>query len=174
MKTSEIPHRCKRQLQRLAVIGFATFWMLCAVACRHRSGPARVTKHTSVPALITMLPNLEVHGIEACVFANQRENESSSLPSPSEVLLEVVGSADLSPSGSEWLETEYEWRPIDRNGLPEVMRAMLPSGTTLTSDKLNISFAENKTYAHGLVIVVQEIGWQTFYFMARDMDHPIN
>lgn len=35
------------------------------------------------------------------------------------------------------------------------------------------TFNNNPTFAHGFVVVIEDAGWERIYFLANDMDHPI-
>lgn len=137
-----------------------------------RQAKSASTRGTSVSQLESALPNLVNLGVVSCDYASERRSASSGLPSPSDVLLELLGHASLGDDAARKLRDESEWEPIERDKVPEGLRAILPAGEILVCRRLNKTFSQNSTYAHGFVVVMKN-DLSKLYFIARDLDHPI-
>ena len=128
---------------------------------------------TSVSDLLAKLPNLKPLDIGSCSYTVEKSSVKSMVPSPSDVRVELSGSAALSEAGSQALKSGFEWKPLSRDAVPPGLLTLVPPGDLVVSAKLNETFANNPTYAHGFVVVVADDNWMRVYLLATDMDHPI-
>jgi hypothetical protein len=132
-----------------------------------------MTKSTSVPDLMEMLPNLRTYDIRACSYSVDKRSEVSWVPSPSDVRVELKGSATLSENAARALKAAFDWKPAKRDDIPASLAGLLPAGGILVSHQLNESFEGNRTYPRGFVATMSADDWRKIYFLARDIDHPI-
>lgn len=133
-----------------------------------------VAKNASVSELLTKLPNLKPHDIKSCSYTVEKSSPAATwVPSPSDVRMELKGSAVLSEDGAKTLKSTFDWKPARREDIPASLLAGLPAGDVLVSQKLNESFEDNPTYRHGFVATITKDGWSRVYFLATDLDHPI-
>lgn len=144
----------------------------CVSSCGRAAPAASETRSTSVEDLLKFLPNLNAIGVTSADYTVTKSSASRGVPSPSDTRIELLGTADLSEDAAKKLQQSFEWVAAHRARIPVKILAILPSGDYLASSKLNDSFSENPTYAHGRVVVVAG-NWGRLYFLASDMDHPI-
>lgn len=153
-----------------ATIAVAIFLVGCSSS---RRGSSQVSTSSSVTELLGMLPNLQPYGMESCSYKIEKSSADSRVPSPSDVRVELKGSAKLSESSFEAIESQFGWAVIPRDRLPPGLAEIVPAADLLYSQKLNESFADNPTFAHGFVVVPKQEGARTIYFLSTDIDHPI-
>jgi hypothetical protein len=132
-------------------------------------------KNTSLSELLTKLPNMKPHGIESCSYTVEKNSPGApgGVPSPSDVRMELAGTVLLTADGAETLKSTFDWKPVRREDIPASLLAHMPAGDVLVSQKLNESFENNPTYRHGFVATIMKDGWSRVYFLATDLDHPI-
>ncbi|MDM8563184.1 hypothetical protein QUF54_07510 [Candidatus Marithioploca araucensis] len=159
-------------LMALGVLGILFFG--CSCTDGDSNGPLEVhAVNDSVAELVSRLPNLKPLNIVECEFVLTRHNSSRSIiPSPSDVSLKLVGQVTLNEAGWKDIRSRYEWKFISRDVIPEDLNAYLPVGAVLVSYKLNESFSNNPTFAHGFVVISNAVENQ-IYLLATDIDHPI-
>ena len=141
--------------------------------CGRSGGNGPEVSHSSVLDLMTILPNMKAFDVESCDYTVCKSTESSRVPSPSDTKIEVKGTAVLSEESSKRIRSQFDWKIIARTDLPKSILTILPNGDFLGSAKLNETFTDNPTYAHGFVIVLGDSSSRTLYFLATDMDHSI-
>ena len=146
--------------------------VMCHSACGPATPPASTTHSTSVSDLLKAVPNLNSLDIVAVDYATTRSTVSGGVPSPSDTLLELQGTVDLSDSSALKLKSRFDWKATRRDDIPAGLLSILPSGDYQVSTKLNDSFAKNPTYAYGFIVVVAN-SWGRLYVLATDIDHPI-
>lgn len=155
----------------LFVVTFAVLF-----GCGRTNVKPPLASNTSVPELLTKLPNLKPHNITSCSYTIETSSTAGRLdtvPAPSDTRYELRGSAVLSEDAAKALESAGDWKPARRDEIPGSLSAVLPPGDILVSQKLNESFERNPMYRHGFVATVTKDGWSKVYFLATDMDHPI-
>lgn len=160
-----------RSCQILALAGL-TGLVLGMTGCGSSSTKTPITKSSSVPTLEAALPNLAVFGLTSCSYTSYKHTSRSIVPSPSDTLVEVVGHVAISQSGAAKLKADFKWEAVRRDQIPAALLAIVPAGQTLLSRKLNRSFDQNATYPNGFLVVIAG-KYHELYFMARDLDHPI-
>lgn len=147
--------------------------VIYVLVCGQTNLPAPVTTRSSSVSLIRKnMPNLGALDITAVNYTITRENVACGVPSPSDTRLELHGIVDVSTSEAEKLQNSLEWKSAPRNNIPPAMWTMLPSGDYTVSTRVNDSFSNNPTYAHGFVVIVAG-KWDRLYVLATDRDHPI-
>ena len=142
-------------------------------ACSRSGTNAPVVKNTSVSDLLAKLPNLKPLHIQSCSYTVEASSARTLLPSPSDLRVEIKGSAVLSEAGSRALRSGFEWKPASRDIVPPSLLAIVPPGNVLVSQNLHETFANNPRYPHGFVVALAEGAWSRVYFLATDLDHPI-
>jgi len=138
-----------------------------------RGSQVKVNTSSSVTELLNKLPNLKPFGVESCTYTIEKSSVDSRVPSPSDVRVELKGSAQLSETGFRAIKSQLVWAAIPRDRVPVSLVDVVPDGDLLYSPKLNESFAENPTFAHGFVVMCAQDGARTIFFLSRDLDHPI-
>lgn len=155
-----------------------TILLVVTVAVLNGCGGAEVktpmAKNTSVSELLTKLPNLKPHDIRSCSYTVEKSSPAAtSVPSPSDVRVELKGSVVLSEDGAKTLKSTFDWKPVRRDDIPASLSAVLPPGDVLVSQTLNESFEDNPTFRHGFVATIAKDSWSKVHFLATDLDHPI-
>ena len=158
---------------RFVAIALVVILILGLNGCGNSGTNAAVVKKTSVPDLLAGLPNLKPLDIESCMYTVEKRTARSMVPSPSDVRLEVKGSAVLSEAGSRTLRSGFKWKAVSRDTVPPSLLAIVPLGNVQVSEKLNETFADNPTLAHGFVVALPDDTWKRIYLLATDLDHPI-
>jgi hypothetical protein len=87
--------------------------------------------------------------------------------------VQLVGSVELSDDAGSLIEAAFDWKPVSRNEIPGSLARILPSGDLVFSERLNESFSDNPTFAHGLMVRLDAAEKHVIFFLARDIDHPI-
>ena len=141
--------------------------------CSESGDGSQANTSSSVTELLRSLPNLQPYGVESCNYAIEKSSINSRVPSPTDVRVELKGSAKLSESGFGAMESHFAWASIPRHRLPAGLAEIVPAGDLLYSQKLNESFADNPTFAHGFVVIASQEGARRIYFLSTDIDHPI-
>jgi len=141
-------------------------------SCGRATSSASTTRSTSVADMLKFLPNLNAIDVVSADYAVTKDSASRGVPSPSDIRMELLGTADLSEDAAKKLQHSFEWKAANRKDIPAKILSILPSGDYQVSTKLNDSFSGNPTYAHGRVVVVAG-NWGRLYFLASDRDHPI-
>jgi hypothetical protein len=159
-------------LMALCVSGILFF--CCSCTGGDSTGILEVSEvNDSVEELVSKLPNLKPLNVVECEFVLTRHNSSRSvIPSPSDVLLMIVGSVTLNEVGWKDIRSRYEWKIVSRDIIPADLIDSLPAGVVSVSYKLNESFSDNPTFAHGFVAISNAIE-NRIYLLATDIDHPI-
>lgn len=162
----------------LSMRPIATILLVVTVAVLGGCGRSKVktpmAKNTSVSDLLTKLPNLKPHEITSCSYTVEKSSPvAARVPSPSDVRMELKGSAVLSENGAKTLKSTFNWKPMRRDDIPASLLVVLPPGDVLVSQKLNESFEDNPTYRHGFAATITKDGCSRVYFLATDLDHPI-
>jgi len=142
-------------------------------ACDNSANTKPGASKSSVSALLAKLPNLKPLGIDSCSYRISKSSTMGRLPSPSDVKMELIGTAQLAQESSKTLRSSFEWKPILRDDVPASLLTILPAGELLVSHKLNMSFADNPTYAHGFVVILGRGDSSRIFVISTDMDHPI-
>lgn len=160
-----------------SMIGTALAMMLgvmvtSVASCRRAAPVASATRSTSVADLLKFLPNLNAIDVTSADYTVTKNTASRGVPSPSDIRMELLGTADLSEDAAKKLQQSFEWKTAHRENIPAKILSILPSGDYQGSPKLNDSFSGNPTYAHGRVVVMAG-NWGRLYFLASDRDHPI-
>ena len=140
--------------------------------CNQPASTKPVVSSTSVSGMLMNLPNLKSLAIDTCSYTVRRSSVSRGVPSPSDIRMELRGTADISDSAGETLTTSFDWKIARRDDIPPSLSAMLPPGDVMISAKFNETFINNPTYTHGLVAIIAK-NWTRVYFLATDRDHPI-
>lgn len=161
----------ERSLQLVLVLMIAIAASLLT-GCDQSPATRSAQGKTSPLEMQGMLPNLKPVDIVSCNFAVARSSLPSQLSVPSDTRMQVTGSAAVSDAGAWVLKTEPDWNPISRQDIPKSLQAILPSRDIIVSSKLNASFDQNPTYAHGFVVVLVADTGRIMYFFATDVDHP--
>lgn len=161
----------------LLSVTLVVFVLGLAVLSGCSNGSSSTTKpaapSSSVPDLLAKLANLKQYSVESCEHTTEKSTSSGGLPSPSDIRLELKGSAVLSDEGSKALMSAYAWKPVKRDDVPRALVAILPPGNVLASDEFNESFGQNTTYVHGAAAIIEGDTARRVYFVASDIDHPI-
>ncbi len=144
----------------------------CVSSCGRAAPAASGTRSTSVADLLKFLPNLNAIDVTSADYTITKNSASRGVPSPSDIRMELLGTADLSEDAAKKLQQSFEWKAVHHEKMPAKILTILPSGDYLASSKLNDSFSGNPTYAHGRVVVIAG-NWGRLYFLASDRDHPI-
>ncbi len=162
-----------RPLAACCSVAIVVMMILLIGGCNGNGSGSQVSAGSSVTELLGKLPNLQPYGIESCDYTVEKSSASSRMPSPSDIRVELRGSAKLSESGFGSMKSKFTWGAIPREKIPKALADTAPVGNLLYSQKLNESFADNPTFAHGFVVVPEQEGARTVYFLATDIDHPI-
>jgi len=107
-----------------------------------------------------------------CDFSVTSTRVGRGVPSPSDTLVQLEGTVDLSNDGAVYLQTHFKWDVTRREDIPKSLQTSLPIGDFLVSKELNETFSKNPTYRHGFVVVMKD-NWSRTYFLVNDKDHPI-
>ena len=147
--------------------------LMCLFSCGRATPAVTTTNSTSVTEMLKAMPNLNVFDVDSVDFTITRSTAPArGVPSPSDTRLELSGTVDLSADAAEKLKNSFDWKAARRANIPAKMLPILPPGDYLISAKLNDSFTQNTTYAHGYVVVINgNLG--RLYVLASDRNHPI-
>lgn len=156
----------------LAMLSFVAV-MFLMIGCDRPASRSKVTAHSSVREVSGKLPNLARYRIESCTYTFSESNSGRGVPSPSDIRVELKGSLRLAENGYEEIKAGFEWGRIDRADVPSVLEAILPEGDLLSSARLNESFSENPTFAHGFVVTQAVDASCRLFFLSTDIDHPM-
>lgn len=157
---------------RVITVTALLVWILYMAGCGRATPRSSIVRESTVSNLVEKLPNLAVCDIRSCDYTVTSVTSPGRVPAPSDTKLELTGLATLSDRAAEALETRFQWEPVARTEIPAVLLPLLPEGAVLGSRGLNKTFAENPTYAHGIILVLAD-DRRTIYFLVQDMDHPI-
>lgn len=166
-----------RKIHRFAyiVVGLAAILLVVAFIIYLGERDIRISSpvHSdSVANLVKSLPNFRELDVDAVDFTISRTREVHWIPSPSDSRIELLGCVKLTAESASQLEKRFSWRAILIDKMPAQLLSILPPGDYLSSAELDGSFEGNPFFAHGRVVVL--VGqWKCLYFVASDLDHPI-
>lgn len=140
-----------------------------------KSPPPPPAKNASPASLVKLIQIWKAEDLKRCDFTITKQNSASALsfPSPSDTQLELKGWAELSEPAAASLKADYQWEEVALEKVPTALKSTLPAESFQTSRKLNEQFEQNPTYRHGFVVISKKQGWSKIYFVATDLDHPL-
>ncbi len=158
-----------------SILGVACACSAGLVAACGQGDSAAAVQGDSVQRLLRDLPNLADLDLRACSYVEKRSTRSGLIPSPADTAMQLKGIATLSPAGVDRARAAFEWREASRGDLPAVLRDLIPEeqGVVLVSSDFNAAFQSNARYPHGVVAVLNQQDWEDIYFVAQDIDHPV-